>query len=185
VRRAPERYAFLFQDECEFHLNPGLARMWSPKGQQPTVPSAGQNRRVPVFGGLDARTGTMTFLVTKRKRGADFIEFVRLVLRRYAGRHVFLFLDNSSVHTSKAVRRFLADHRDRITPIWNATYAPQLNLIERYWGHLKAKALNNYFFGDVEALEAAVREAIHAFNRSRELRLHLSLDALHTFREAA
>lgn len=108
--------------------------------------------------------------------------FLRLLLRRYAGRHVFLFLDNCAIHNSRAALRFFADHRDRVTPIWNAPYAPELNLIERYWGHLKAKAIHNYYFKTVESLRDAIHQAATALNRSPVLRLDFRL---RTFRKPA
>lgn len=173
-------------DECEFHLNPGLTRMWCRRGEQPRIPSAGQNRKVPVFGGLDAHTGKATIYLAERKRGVDFVAFLKLLLRRYAGRHVFVFLDNCSIHNSKLLQRFWADHRAELTPIWNAAYAPELNLIERYWGYLKTRATHNYFFGDEEHLRRAIREAVAAFNRSAKLRMELAtLETGQSFREAA
>jgi len=159
--------------------------MWGLIGEPCTVPSAGQNRRAPVFGALDVRTGRVTFLLTDRKRSADFLDFLRHLLQRYRGRHVFLFLDNCSIHCSKAVRRFLADRANELTPIWNAPYTPELNRIERYWGHLKAKAIHNYYFGTLDNLKAAIREAIHSLNRSRELNMTVNLDMLHSLRKAA
>ena len=73
-----------------------------------------------------------------------------------------------------------------LTPIWNATYAPELNLIERYWGHLKATATDNYFFGDEQRLRQAIREAVTVFNRSGKLRMELAtLEPRQTIRKAA
>ena len=99
------------------------------------VPSAGQNRRVPVFGGLDAMTGEVSAMVTAKKRSGEFLDFLKWLLEDiYADRqHVYLFLENCSIHHTKAVRKYMDDHRDRLTVIWNATYAPNLNLIERFW----------------------------------------------------
>ena len=159
--------------------------MWAPVGAPCTVPSAGQNRRAPVFGALDAGTGNVTFLLTERKRSADFLAFLKHLLRRYRGRHVFLFLDNCSIHSSKVIRRFLADHAKDLTPIWNAPYTPELNRIERYWGHLKAKAIHNYYFGTLDNLKAAIREAIHTFNRSKHLTMTLCIDMLQSLHKAA
>ena len=159
--------------------------MWGRVGRQPTVPSAGQNRRVPVFGALDGITGRMTISLTERKRSAEFIGFLRLLLTRYPGRHLFLFLDNVSIHRSKISTRFLADHRDRITPIWNAPYTPQLNHIERYWGHLKARATHNYFFGSVDHLKSAIRQAVIDLNRSKTLRMTPFIHSLNSYRGAA
>jgi transposase len=59
--------------------------------------------------------------------------------------------------------------------IWNATYAPNLNLIERFWGHLKRSAIYNYYFETVENLEKAIMKAVETLNRQKNhpLRLHL------------
>lgn len=159
--------------------------MWAPIGEDCVVPSAGQNRRAPVFGALDAQTGHVTFLLTERKRSADFIAFLKRVLRRYKDRHVYLFLDNCSIHWSKVVRRFFADHTRELTPIWNAPYTPELNRIERYWKHLKDKAIHNYYFGTLNDLKAAIRDAIHSLNRSRKLKMNVSFDILQPLRKAA
>ncbi len=159
--------------------------MWGLKGQELLVPAAGRNRRAPVFGGLDAQTGKLTILLTERKRGAEFIAFLKLLLRRYAGRHVFLFLDNCSIHHSRLVERFLADHKKDLTVIWNAPYTPELNLIERYWGHLKAKALNNHLFSSLDELKAAIRDAVTRMNRSENGRQKLHLSALQSLLKTA
>lgn len=141
------------------------------------VPSAGQNRRVPVFGALDAMTGEVTTLITQHKRSAEFLMFLRWLLDDiYADTdHLYLFLDNCSIHHTHAVEAFIAQNRQRLTVIWNATYAPNLNLIERFWGHLKCSAIHNYYFGTVENLENAIMNAVNALNRNKNhpFRLHL------------
>jgi transposase len=141
------------------------------------VPSAGQNRRVPVFGALDAVTSEVTALLTPKKCGADFLDFLDFLLgRHYAEQErVYLFLDNCSIHHTKTVREFLDAQRPRVRVIWNAAYTPNLNLIERFWGHLKRSAIHNYYFQTVENLEEAIMRAIHNVNRRLDhpFRLHL------------
>jgi transposase len=159
--------------------------MWGLIGEDCIVPSAGQNRRAPVFGALDGLTGRVTFLLTDRKRSAEFIAFLKHLLKRYSDRHVYLFLDNCSIHHSKVVRRYLSDHSDKLTLIWNAPYTPELNRIERYWGHLKAKAIHNYYFGTLDDLKTAIRDAINSLNRSRQLKMTVSFDILHPLCKAA
>jgi len=151
------------------------------------VPSAGQNRRVPVFGALDALTGEVSVLTTERKRSVEFLDFLRWLLTDvYADReHLFLFLDNCSIHSAKAVLKFLDDHRDRLTVIWNATYSPNLNLIERFWGHLKRSAIHNYYFETVENLERAVRQAVQTLNRNKRHPLRLQLQTVQNLPRAA
>lgn len=132
-------------------------------------------------------TGEMTALVTKTKRSGDFLEFlVWLVNEIYVDKqHVYLFLDNCSIHHTKAVRTFLDAHRHRVTVIWNAPYAPNLNLIERFWGHLKRTAINNYYFKTVENLEDAIIRAVTAQNRNVSHPLQMHLRTEQTLRKAA
>ncbi len=159
--------------------------MWAPIGKQARIPSAGVNQRVAVFGALDAVSGRVLACTAQRKNASAFRDYLALLCARYKGRHIFLFLDNCSIHHAKVIERFLFDHKAQITVIWNAAYTPELNLIERYWGHLKAKAINNYFFGTQAALEQAVREAIIDLNRSQKLRMTVHLEFLQTFRKTA
>jgi len=151
------------------------------------VPSAGQNRRVPVFGALDAMTGEVSAMVTDRKRSVEFLDFLKWLLEEvYADKaHVYLFLDNCSIHHTKAVRQYMDAHRDRLTVIWNATYAPNLNLIERFWGHLKRSAIHNYYFETVENLEQAILQAVGRLNRQRHHPLRLQLRTMQTLLKAS
>ena len=181
----PAEHVFLFQDECEIHLNPSLSSCWSPIGEPIFVPSAGQNKKVPIFGSLNPSTGKVIVDLTARKRSADFIAHLKHVLRLHRGKHVWMFLDNCSIHNSKAVQRFVADHADQLTLIWNAPYTPELNLIERYWGHLKSTALNNYFFETVEQLEDAIRAAVRYLNKDGEAKMNVVAAAKQPLQDAA
>lgn len=151
------------------------------------VPSAGQNRRVPVFGALDAMTGQVSAKITAHKRSGDFLQFLHWLLEEvYADhQHVYLFLDNCSIHHTKAVQQYFDDHRDRVTVIWNATYAPNLNLIERFWGHLKRSAIHNYYFQSVTNLEKAILRAVRALNRNKNHPLRLQLQTVQSLLKAA
>ncbi len=151
------------------------------------VPSAGQNRRVPVFGALDAMTGEVTAMITDKKRSVEFLDFLHWIVEDiYADRdHIYLFLDNCSIHHTKAVRAYMDAHRDRLTVIWNATYAPNLNLIERFWGHLKRSAIHNYYFETVENLEKAIMQAVRAINRNKKHPLRLQLQTLQSLLQVA
>ena len=179
--------AFIYCDEAELHLNPGLSRCWSARGKRVIVPLAGQNRRVPVFGALDAMTGEVSAMVTDKKRSGEFLQFLDWLINKiYADKkHVYLFLDNCSIHHTKAVRKFLDDHRESVTVIWNATYAPNLNLIERLWGNLKRTAIHNYYFQTVEILEDAIIQAVHTINRNRNHPIRMHLQTEQTLRKAA
>jgi len=149
------------------------------------VNSAGQNRRVPVFGALDL-SGEISCMIAEKKRSPEFLEFLRWLNEDiYADKeHIFFFMDNCSIHKTKAVQHYLKEHQQRITVIWNATYAPNLNDIERVWGFLKRASINNYYFETIENLEAAVLKAVNEHNRKvncREKQRHL----FHSLRRVA
>lgn len=132
-------------------------------------------------------TGEVSAMITTKKRSTEFLEFLQWLLGDiYPNReHVFLFLDNCSIHHTKAVQAFLHENRHRVTVIWNATYAPNLNLIERFWGHLKRSAIHNYYFETVENLEKAIMKAVDTLNRSQNHPFRLHLDTVHSFANAA
>ena len=68
---------------------------------------------------------------------------------------VVVALDNVGYHNSHQVRRWWVAHQDRIRPLWLPAYAPELNLIERVWRHLKDKLSNHRWWADLPALEQA------------------------------
>jgi transposase len=161
-------FVLLYGDEAEFHLNPPLTKMWMKRGCQFRVPSAGQNRKVPIFGAFNYANGRVRHLVGQRKNSAGFIAFLVMLLRAYPTKIIRLVLDGASIHDSKKVREFLRGVRSRLRIVWLPAYTPELNLIERVWGHVKRSAASNYFFGTIRRLTNAVSHALSHLNRSKE-----------------
>ena len=83
---APE--ALIFQDEVEIHRLPTLTRMWGPVGDQPEVPSPGQNEKKVVFGSVDYATGRIVQTVADTKSGWNFLIFLMVLVKAYAGRKI-------------------------------------------------------------------------------------------------
>jgi len=159
--------------------------MWAHKGSHPKVDSAGQNRRVPVFGALDI-SGELSCMITAKKRSPEFLEFLQWLNEDvYADkRHIYLFLDNCSIHKTKAVTEYLDKHKDRLIVIWNAPYAPNLNDIERTWGTLKRSSIDNYYFETVQNLELAIMKATNEHNRKVNCK-YLGKTLFHSLRRSA
>jgi transposase len=162
--RKKGRFVLIYADESEFHLNPGLVAMWAKRGRQPVVPSAGQNRKVAVFGGVNYATGRMLWHTAERKNQHEFLFFLGKLLSAYRGWKVVLVLDNVGYHKTKAVREFFQSNQDRLEVVWQPPYSPQLNRIERVWKHLKSTYVYNEFFGDKDGLLRAVENALHQLN---------------------
>ena len=94
-------------------------------------------------------------------------------------------IDNAGYHKTQAIRALLADHRDHVFVVWPPPYSPELNLIEGLWGYLKRSALNNYFFGDIDSLEAAVHEAFTERQQHPETALSLAYTINQNLRKTA
>lgn len=161
-------FALIFQDEMEIHRHPALTRMWAPVGQQPEVPAPGKNEKKIVYGGVDYRTGELTYTLADTKCGTSFLAFLMILRMVYAGKKIRLVCDNGRFHKTKAVQAFLEDHRDEIEVYWLPPYSPSLNLIERLWGHLKRTVLANVLYATLGELVAAFRKGVRRSTGNRE-----------------
>ena len=135
----PERYELHFEDETHVETNPYLGRVWHRVGQQPIVPAAGTNRRLTVFGSVDATGRGRVEVVEARADSAGFGRYLAALDARHEAtkRQVILVLDNGSCHTSKISRQALAERADWLEVILLARYSPELNPKEREWRTLK------------------------------------------------
>jgi transposase len=142
VRAAPERYELHYQDETHLETNPYLCRVWHRRGTQPCLPSAGTNRRVTVFGSVEALGRGRVEVVQARQDSAGFVRYLEVLEQRHQAtrREVYLALDNGTAHTSRLSTEALAARREWLHVIWLAKYSPQLNPKEREWRTLKRDA---------------------------------------------
>jgi transposase len=142
--------------------------MWARIGHQPRVPAPGQNEKKVVYGAVDYATGRITTMITERKSGLHFIAFLATLLHTYAGRKIRLVCDNARYHHTRAVHDWLDGHRRWIEVCWLPPYCPDLNLIERLWGHLKRTILANVLFQTMNDLVAAFQRGVRAVNARRD-----------------
>lgn len=148
----------LAHDECDCHLVPVLRAMWQRRGEQVRVPTPGQNAKRGVFGALDLRSGRWFYRLTEHKRSVEFIAFLTTLLTAYPQGVLYLIVDNASIHTSKAVKVWLAAH-SRLQLIYLPTYSGhQLNPVEKIWWDLKACIAANHGFKTLAELDKAIRQ---------------------------
>lgn len=152
----------------EIHRHPTLTRMWALVGQQPEVPAPGKNEKKVVYGGVDYKTGKLTYTLADTKCGASFLAFLIALVAAYGGRKIRLVCDNGRFHTTKAVQEWLATHTEQIEVFWLPPYCPSLNLIERLWGHIKRTVLANVLFVSLDDLVAAFRLGVRRMTGHRD-----------------
>jgi DDE superfamily endonuclease len=138
----PARYEFHYQDETHMETNPCLNRVWHRRGEQPTLPAAGTNRRLTVFGSMEAFGRGRVEVLCAGQDSAGFALYLEALDARRAatGREVFLALDHGPCHTSVASQAALAARAAWLHVLWLAKYSPELNPKEREWRTLKRDA---------------------------------------------
>jgi len=136
---APGRYELHHQDETHLETNPYLGRVWHRRGEQPTLPGVGTNRRVTTFGSVEILGRGRVEVVCAGQDSACFERYLQALEARHVatGREVFLVLDNGPCHTSTASRAALAARDDWLHVIWLPRDSPNRNRKEREWRYRK------------------------------------------------
>ncbi len=136
---APGRYELHHQDETHLETNPYLGRVWHRRGEQPTLPGVGTNRRVTTFGSVEILGRGRVEVVCAGQDSACFERYLQALEARHVatGREVFLVLDNGPCHTNTASRTALAARDDWLHVIWLPRDSPNRNRKEREWRYRK------------------------------------------------
>ena len=136
---APAAWELHHQDETHVETNPYLGRVWHRIGQQPTLPAAGTNRRLTVFGSKEVLGRGRVEVICAGQGSACFERYLEALAARHraTGRKVVLVVDNGPAHRSKASQAALAARAEWLEVVWLARYSPELNEKEREWRLLK------------------------------------------------
>jgi transposase len=146
----------LAEDEADQQLLPVLRAMWQRVGTQVRIPTPGQNAKRGVFGALNVRTGEWFYQLTAHKRSVDFLAFLRRLAVAYPTGRVYVLVDNASIHTSRAVQRWLLTE-GRLVLVYLPTYSGhRLNPVEKVWWALKGNIAANRAFRNLTELDTAI-----------------------------
>lgn len=119
-----------------------------------------------LFGAYNWLSNTVTVVPQSAKKAATFIDFLEhLFLHVYPHDKLVLVLDNAPFHHSNQVKAFLSLFEQRVVVFWLPPYCPKLNLIERFWKHLKDNACPNKLFPTLDHVLHNVQRMVTAQNR--------------------
>jgi transposase len=159
------------EDECDIHLLAVVRSMWQRVGEQLRFSTPGQNAKRGVFGGLNLRTGEWFYHITGRKRSVEFLAFLTALLTAYPVGTIYVIVDNASIHTSRAVEKWLAA-QTRVQLVYLPTYSGhRLNPVEKVWWDLKDDIAANRSFKSLTDLEHAIRRYFATLTQERALHL--------------
>ena len=126
----------------------------------------GLRKTAHVFGAIALADARFTYQFAPVFNGHTFHLFLKLLVRRYRGRKVFMVLDNGPWHwLDEPGRQWLHENRHRIELHRLPPYSPELNPIEGVWKTTRRRATHNRFYATVAERDAGLTAAFEAFRR--------------------
>ena len=120
---------------------------------------------VDLYAALEIATGQVTHRLSATHTAADFLAFMRKVVRAYPGEELHVILDNSSSHRTPEVRAWLAQH-PQVHFHYTPTSASWLNQVEGFFGILGKQSLSVTDFYSTGALRDHLGAYMRAWNRN-------------------
>lgn len=122
-----------------------------------------RNGLTSLYAALEVASGKVVGECRDRHTGADFLAFLKRVIRGYRGHALHVVLDNSSTHTTPAVQAWLAAHPNvhfHFTP----KGASWLNLVEAWFSILTRKSVRRGSFDTLRALIRHIERYLAEWN---------------------
>jgi len=146
-----------YSDEVDIDLNPKIGAMWTRRGQQRTVATPGKNQKRYLAGALHARTGKVVWSEGPSKNTDLFLALLEHLRARYrSARRIVLIVDNYRIHKSRLACAWLK-HNPKFELLFQPTYHPWVNHIERLWKQLHDVVTRNHSHTTMNGLMRAVR----------------------------
>jgi transposase len=118
-----------------------------------------------LFAAFDTRTGKVYACTAQRKRQEEFIALLKLLDREIPSSvtHIYLVLDNASIHKGKRVQVWLATH-SRFTCSFLPTHCSWMNQGEQWFSIVQRKRLRMSEFADVDHLAGRLMTFVAEWN---------------------
>ena len=153
----PARLAFF--DSTDVHWCPDVGNSCVLQGTQLRVRSPGlANPWYALFGSLADPSGEGVDTIHQRKRHQEVRAHLECLLEADPDAFWIVVLDNASAHTTSKLEAFLRQHQDRLRIVFQPTYSPHVNLIERLWRLMRGQMTKNQFYQSLKELAEAIVE---------------------------
>jgi transposase len=156
----PARPAKLtFFDSTDLHWCPDVGHSSGLQGTQTVVNSPGlENPWYALFGSLEYPSGQGLYTIHARKRHQEVRAHLQRLLESEPDTFRIVVLDSASAHTTPKLDDFLHQHQDRLALVFQPTYSPHLNVIERLWRLMRGQMTRNQFYASLNELAEAIVE---------------------------
>lgn len=124
-----------------------------------------RNGLTSLYAALEVASGKVIGECRERHTGVDFLAFLKQVERRYRRRELHVILDNSSTHSTPAVKDWLV-HHPQVHFHFTPTGASWINMVEAWFGILTRKSIRRGSFDTVRALVRHIAHHIDHWNQN-------------------
>jgi transposase len=180
MRAAGDETPLYFADGTHPSYTAHAAYGWIRKGETRELKSNHGRSNVSINGALSWPGREFVHRQTGRITSAEMILlFQDLQARHPTASAIRVVLDNARYNHSKKLKAWLACDDCRIEVIYLPPYAPNLNLIERFWGLFKKSTIYNEYFPTFADFKAAVDGFFSRLDDYRDEILNLITDKFH------
>lgn len=116
-----------------------------------------------LYAALEVGSGRVTGTCSPRHTAADFLRFLTQLVRVYPRQRLHVILDNSSTHSTPAIKAWLAA-TPRVQFHFTPTGASWLHLIEAWFGLLTRQSVRRGSFRSVRALVRHIEQYLAHWN---------------------
>jgi len=140
-----EEDVILFMDAVHPQHNPVMASGWIKQGKDFQICSNTGRQRLNINGAVSLDTLNLVMRYDDTINAQSTIKLFEQIEIAYPGAtKITVICDNARYYRSKLVRAYIED--SRIELMFLPPYAPNLNLIERYWKYFKKNILYNQYY---------------------------------------
>lgn len=155
-RAKKEKAEIFFGDETNIQNTANYMKGYAPKGKTPVVKVESQKFKINMLSAVSKR-GKLRFMLYKENMNSKkLIDFMRRLVHD-SKKKVFLILDNLQVHHSKAVQKWVENHKEKIEIFYLPPYAPEYNPDELVNSDLKRNVAGKFSPRSRNELEKNVR----------------------------
>ena len=122
-----------------------------------------RNGLTSLYAAFNVTSGEVVGACQPRHTAVEFLDFLQVLHRRYPRGDLHVILDNSSTHSTPAIRAWLETH-PRVHFHFTPTGASWLNLVEVWFSILTRKSVRRGSFDTVRALVTHIRRYIERWN---------------------
>jgi transposase len=116
-----------------------------------------------LYAAMNVATGEVAHACADSHTAADFLSFMKQVAAQYPQKELHVVLDNSSTHSTRAIKKWLEKH-PRIHFHYTPTSASWLNQVEGFSGILAKQSLRVVDFPSRRALRDHIEAYIRQWN---------------------